>query len=154
MAKLLVLLLHKLLYPVDLHLADVDLVLVLRDLDFGLLVDLLLRLCDTVQLHTHVLDLLRLSMVDVGLPCEVFVTLLDLLLGGLILFRHVTLPLLGLSKLNFDVSERILKLGVLNLTEAQHLAILNFGALLALYTQAPAHDPLLLSRQRAHTLEN
>ena len=145
MAELLVLLLHDLLNPVDLHLTDVDLVLVLRDLDLGLLMDLLLCLSDTVQLYAHVLDLLCLSMVDISLPREILVALLDLFLSCLILFRHVTLGFLRLCKLNFNVSERILKFSVLNLAQAQHLPILDFCALLAFNTQASTHDPILLS---------
>ena len=145
MAELLVLLLHDLLYPVDLHLTNVDLVLVLSDLDLGLLMDLFLCLGHTVQLHAHVLNLLCLSVVDVGLPSEILVALLDLFLSCLILFRHVTLGFLGLCKLNFNVSERILKFSVFNLAQAQHLSILNFCALLAFNTQASTHDPILLS---------
>ena len=145
MVELLVLLLHDLLYPVDLHFTDVNLVLILRDLDLGLLMDLLLRLSDTIQLHTHVLNLLCLGVVDISLPSEIFVALLNLFLGCLVLFSHVTLSFLGLGQLNFNVSERILKFSVLNLTQAQHLTIFYFCAFLALNTQASTHDPILLS---------
>ena len=48
--KVAILLLGELLEPVDFHLADIDLVLVLLDLNFDLLVGLFLRIGDAVEL--------------------------------------------------------------------------------------------------------
>ena len=91
-----VLLLQHLFDAVDLHLANVDLVLVLLDLDFGLLVSFLLGLSDAIKLHTHLLDRFGLRMVDIRLARDVLVALLDLGLGSLIFLRHIPLALLGL----------------------------------------------------------
>ena len=61
MNALVVLLLEHLFDSIDLTLANVDLGLVLLYLSLGLLVDLLLRVCNIIELGTHVLDLLGLG---------------------------------------------------------------------------------------------
>ena len=56
-------------------------------------------------------------MVDVSLAGDILVAFFDFTLRSLVLLGHIALALLGLSQLNFDISERILELRVLNLTE-------------------------------------
>lgn len=112
-----ILLLGKLLKPVNFHLADIDLVLVLFDLNFDLLVCLFLRIGDTVELDRHLFDLFGLCMVDVRLSGYILVALFDLELSALELLSHVTFGLLGLCQLDFDVAERVFQLLVFNLAQ-------------------------------------
>ena len=89
--KLSVLLLCQLFQPVDFHLSHIELVQVLIDLIFDLLVGLFLIVCHPVKLHRHLFDGLCLCMVDIGLTRYVFVALFYLELGRLKLLRHVSL---------------------------------------------------------------
>ena len=91
MLHLTVLFLGYLLDAVNFHLAHINLVLVLRDLNLGLVVNLLLRGCNSIKLNTHVLDLLGLGVVDVGRAGDVLVTLFDFCLSGLVLLCDVAL---------------------------------------------------------------
>ena len=87
-------------------------------MNFGLLVYFLLGCSDAVKLHTHILNLLGLSVIDVGLASNAIVALFYLTLRALEFLCHVTLGLLGLCKLDFNVSKRILELLILNFAEA------------------------------------
>ena len=141
-----VLLLDQLFEAVDLHLADVNLVLVLRILNLGSLMELFLASGHTVKLHAHVLDLLSLSMIDVGLSRDIAVALLDLGLSVLKLLSDVALGLLRLGKLDLDVAERIFQLLVLNLAQAKHLAVFDLCAFLCFDTQAATYDSISLKK--------
>jgi hypothetical protein len=140
-----VLVLHQLLDTVDFDLTDVNFMLERSQLDFGLVMSLFLGSCNSVKLNAHVLDLLGLGMIDVSLASDVLVALLDLELRSFILFSHFALAILRLGQLDFDVAQRILQFLVLNFAESQHLAILNFRALLVLDAQATAYNAFILS---------
>ena len=109
-----ILLLYDLFEAVYFHLTDVDLVLVLRILDLGGLMQFLLAGSDTVELHAHILNLLGLRVVDVGLPSDVAVALFNLSLGGLIFLGYVALSLLGLGKLDLDIAKGVFELLIFN----------------------------------------
>ena len=83
-------------------------------------------------------------MVNIGLPSDIVVALLDLCLGCLILLSNVSFSLLSLSKLNFNVAQRILQLLVFNFAQAQHLLVLNLCAFLTLDSEASTDNSLLL----------
>ena len=104
MLEIAVLLLQDLLDAVDFDLANINLVLVLLDLDFGLFVNIFLGGSNSVQLHAHFLNSLGLRMVDVGLASDVLVALFDFSLRSLVLLSHVALAVLVLSKLDFNVT--------------------------------------------------
>ena len=139
-----VLLLDELFKAVDLHLADVNLVLVLRILNLGGLMELLLASGHSVKLHAHILDLLGLGMIDIGLSRDIAVALLDLSLSILKLLGDVALGLLRLGKLDLDVAERVFQLLVFNLAQAKHLAVFDLCAFLCLDTQAATYDSISL----------
>ena len=105
MQHLTVFLLHELLDAIDLHFTDVDLVLILRILNFSGFVKLFLRGGYPIQLHAHVLNLLGLRVVDVRLSRDIAVALFDFDLGRLKLLSYVALGLLCLRKLNFNVTQ-------------------------------------------------
>ena len=144
--QLSVLLLNQLLDTVYLHLTNIDLILVLQNLNLRLLVHIFLRRGHPIQLHTHILDLLGLCMVDVGLAGNVLVALFDFGLRPLILLGNVALTFLRLSQLYFDVAKRVLQLLVFYLAKAEHLPIFNLSAFLALNTEASPHNSSLLQR--------
>mgnify|MGYP000359568190 FL=1 len=144
MVQLTVFLLGELLEPVDFHLAQVYLVLILLDLNPRPVVLIFLRCCDSVQLDCHLFDLLRLRVVDIRLSCDVLVALLDLQLRLLKLVSHVPFALLGLRQLDLDVAQRVFQLLVLYLAQAEHLSVFDFRAFLAFNSQASTHDSILL----------
>ena len=105
MFKFAVLLLHYFFDAVDFHLTDIHLVLVLHDLDLGLLVYFFLSYSHAVQLHTHILDLLGLGMVNIGTTANILVALFNFLLCRLVLLGNIALTLLSFSQLNFDIAK-------------------------------------------------
>ena len=109
--------------------------------------DFLLGRGHSIQLDAHVLDLLSLSVVDVGRSRDVLMTLFNFCLGRLILLGHVALSLLGLSKLNFDIAQRVLQFLVLNFAETEHLAVLDLCTFLSFNTEPSAHDTVLLEER-------
>ena len=146
--KISVLLLCQLLEPVDFHLADIDFILVLLNLNFDLLVGLLLRICDTIELDRHLLNLLSLSMVDIRLSGYVLVALFNLELGTLEFLRHIPFGFLCLGQLDFDVAQRVFQLLVLNLAQPQHLPVFNFSALLSLHTEPSSDNSIILQGKK------
>ena len=106
--------------------------------------NIFLRGSYSIKLHTHILNLLGLCMVDVGLTRNVFVALLDFTLCILVLFSNVTLSFFRLRQLNFDVAKRVLEFLVLNLAKSEHLTVFYFRTFLTLHTEASSHNSLLL----------
>ena len=70
-------LLKHFLDPVNFHLSDVNLVLVLLDLKLGFLMYFLLGCGYTIKLCTHVLNLPGLSALDISSTLNLFVAFLD-----------------------------------------------------------------------------
>jgi uncharacterized membrane protein len=70
---------------IDLFLADINLVLVSADLEFGLLVHFLLRGDEFIHLLAHFFNLLSLSVIYVGLAGSLIMAFPDLVLSVLIL---------------------------------------------------------------------
>ena len=70
---------------IDLFLADINLVLVSADLEFGLLVHFLLRGDEFIHLLAHFFNLLSLSVIYVGLAGYLIMAFPDLVLSVLIL---------------------------------------------------------------------
>ena len=91
--------------PIDLLLTDVNLILNILDLQLCFFMDLLLCGGYVIQLGAHILNLLGLGCLDVCLSLNVLMALLDLFLGALISFIQFSLRVLGLCKLNLNVSE-------------------------------------------------
>ena len=91
--------------PIDLLLTDVNLILNILDLQLCFFMDLLLSGGHIIQLGAHILNLLGLGCLDVCLSLNVLMALLDLFLGALISFIQFSLRVLGLCKLNLNVSE-------------------------------------------------
>ena len=110
--------LQHLLNTVDLYLTNVQFILVLLQLNLCLIMSFLLSRCHTTKLHIHVLNLLRLSVVDVRLPSDLLVALFDLELCSFILLSHATLLFLRLRQRDLDIAQRIFQLFVLNLTQS------------------------------------
>ena len=135
-----VFLLHDLLDPVDFYLSDVQLVLVLLNTRVVFLLNLSLLLVNGAQALAHLVDLLRLSVVDVGLARNLLMALLNLFTRRLIFACHLTQVLLGFSKLNLDVTQRVFEFAGLNFTEAKHLLIFVFSSVRATHSEALASN--------------
>lgn len=75
-------------------------------------------------------------MVDVGLPCDLLVALLDLLGRVLVLPAQLLVRVAGLGQLDLDIPQRVLQLLVLNLCQAKHLTAFLLSSLVTFYSQA------------------
>jgi len=85
MKTLVVFLLKNFLDAVDLHLAQINLILVLTQLKFPFLCSFCLFRTYLVKLLSHILNLEHLSVVDIGLARNLLVAILDFLLAVLVL---------------------------------------------------------------------
>ena len=96
--------LHHFLNAVYFDLANINFILILLQLHFCLLVSFFLSSSHSVKLDIHILNLLCLSMVNVGLASDVFVALLNLKLSRFVLLCHVSFRFFSFCKLNFDIA--------------------------------------------------
>lgn len=86
----------------------IDFLLLFLKGDLGLFVDFLLFRSNPIQLLSHILDLLGLSMVYVSLAGDLLVAILDLFSCLFILFGHFPLCLLCFGKLDFNITKGVL----------------------------------------------
>ena len=86
-------------------------------------------------------------MVDISLTLDILMAFFDLILGVFVLFIQVSFALLGLSQLNLDVSQRVLKLLVLNFAKSEHLTVFNFSSLLAFNSESFTSDSGVLKEE-------
>ena len=89
----------------DLLLSEVDLVLVLLNLVLRLLEHFFLVVGHIIQLLSHFLDLLGLSVVDIALASDLFLTGLDVGGGVFVFFGQLLVVFATLGKLDLNVSE-------------------------------------------------
>ena len=105
MIKFLVFLGEEFLNSVDFHLSYIELVLILMNLKFDLLVGVFLGRSYSIQLERHFFNLLSLRMVDIGLATDFLMALLYLKLRRFKLFCHIAASVLRFRKLYFYIAE-------------------------------------------------
>ena len=121
---------------IDLGFPQIDLIL------FGLNCDLVLGV-GVLQLGVafadnlgHLFDLLHLSVINVGLPADLLMAILDFFRGLLQLLVCLAQSVLCLGKLNLYVAERVFEFLVLDFSKSEHLPVLVLGSLLGVDSEA------------------
>ena len=128
-SQLVVLCLNVPLQSANLLLPHVDFVLVGADLDLLLFVHLLLTQHELVHLLAHVFDLHCLRVVDVGLPVDLLVALLDFVLLLFVGLAELLVVVSGSGQLDLNVADGVLQFSVLHLCQPQHLPCFFLSAL-------------------------